>query len=53
MRGFNISGISFLPELWEPEKNLERLLAHTDEAAAKGAQVIGTTEGILDCHAVR
>ena len=48
MKAFTISGISFVPELWKPKKNLDRLLGYVDEAVQAGAQVIATPEGILD-----
>ena len=48
MKPFNIAGISFMPELWKPKKNLKQLLGHIDEAAAKGAEVVATCEGVLD-----
>ena len=48
MKAFTISGISFMPQLWKPKKNLDRLLGYVDEAATAGAQVIATPEGILD-----
>ncbi len=48
MERFTISGISFMPQLWKPKKNLDQLLVYIDEAAKAGAQVIATPEGILD-----
>ena len=48
MKEFTISGVSFVPQLWKPKKNLDRLLVYIDEAAKAGAQVIATPEGILD-----
>lgn len=48
MKKFTISGISFMPQLWKPKKNLDQLLVYIDEATKAGAQVIATPEGILD-----
>jgi predicted amidohydrolase len=48
MKTFTISGISFMPQLWKPEKNLDTLLGYIDKAAQAGAQIIATPEGVLD-----
>jgi len=48
VKPFNIAGVSFMPELWKPKKNLKRLLGTIDEAVEKGADVIASCEGALD-----
>ena len=48
MKPFNIAGVSFMPDLWKPKKNLKQLLRYIDEADEKGADVIATCEGALD-----
>lgn len=53
MKPFNICGISFLPDLWKPKKNLKTLLGHIDEAVGSGAEVIATCEGVLDGYITR
>jgi predicted amidohydrolase len=53
MKPFTIAGVSFWPELWKPEKNLEQLLVHVRRAAEMGAQLIATREGILDGYITR
>ena len=53
MKPFNIAGVSFWPELWKPEKNLEELLRHLRRAAEMGAQVVAAPEGSLDGYITR
>ena len=48
MSPFNLCGITFMPDLWKPKKNLKTLLTHIDEAADGGADVIASCEGVLD-----
>ena len=48
MEPFNIAGISFVPELWKPRRNLKAILGHIDAAVAEGAQVVATPEGAVD-----
>ena len=48
MKPFKLSGITFMPDLWKPKKNLKTLLKHIDEVADQGAEVIATIEGVLD-----
>lgn len=53
MKPFTIGGLSFVPELWKPGKNLKKILTYIDEAADKGAQVIATFEGAVDGYVTR
>jgi len=48
VKPFNIAGVSFMPELWKPKKNLKKLLGFIDEAADRDADVIASCEGALD-----
>ena len=48
MSPFNLCGITFMPDLWKPKKNLKTLLSFIDEAADGGADVIASCEGVLD-----
>jgi predicted amidohydrolase len=53
MSNFKIAGISFLPTLWDYDKNLSALITYIDEAVRMGAEVIATPEGILDGYITR
>ena len=53
MKPFVIAGISFMPRLWKPKRNLKQLIRCMREAAGQGAQVVATPEGILDGYITR
>ena len=53
MSRVKIAGISFVPEMWEEKKNLDRLIKHYRQAVSDGAQIVASCEGSLDGYPTR